>query len=99
MKIQDMLEAYSIDIEFALSVSPFEFKETLSLRDYLEQVKDELSLSQREELRKSDQMLISKANELYQYLEPIKLWGNNISTEKWWWHLDKVANKMLDIKL
>ena len=99
MKIQEALESYCIDIEDALDVSPFEFTNTLRVRDYLEQVKDELSLSQKEELRKSDQMLISKANKLYQYLEPIKLWGNSISTEKWWWHLDKVANKALNIRL
>ncbi|WP_143317700.1 hypothetical protein [Clostridium sp. HBUAS56017] len=99
-ELKKMIDNYGIDVEDELDVSPFEFDYTFRTREYLAKEYELFDIDEKEKLKHYDKVLLSRAKEFYEYLKPLKIWGNNSSPIKyWWWHLDKVVSGQLKINI
>ena len=99
-ELKKLIKNYGIDMEDELDVSPFEFEYTFRTREYLAKQYELLDIDDKEKLEHYDTVLISRANEFYEYLKPLKIWGNsNAPIEYWWWHLEKVISGELRVEI
>lgn len=96
----NMIKDYGIDVQDELLVSPFEYQYMFITRDNIAEHYNLLDIESRKLLSKYDKILLKKSNEFYEYLKPIKIWGNNKSPiNYWWWHLDKIVNGEMNVLL
>lgn len=99
-ELKKLIKNYGVDMEDELDVSPFEYSYTFRNREYLAKNYKLLSNDEKELLQYYDSILLSRAKEFYDYLKPIKIWGeSSISIKYWWYHLDKVISGKLKINL
>lgn len=99
-ELKKLIKNYGIDVEDELDVSPFEFDYTFKTREYLAKHYEFIDTEEKEKLKCYDKVLISRANEFYEYLKPLKIWGNSSTSIKyWWWHLDKVISGKLKVNV
>lgn len=97
---KDLIKDYGIDVEDELLVSPFEYKYMLSVRDNIAEKYLHLNNDEKEQLLKYDEILLKRAIEFYEYLKPLKIWGDSKSPiYYWWWHLDKVISREINVIL
>lgn len=82
-----------------LELSPFELHNTLSIRDELEQLKNEMTNEQRKVLYKYDLQVINNADVLAKHIGEIWDFEHNKNINEWYWHLDKVAAGKFDINI
>ena len=98
--LKKLIINYGIDVKDELDVSPFEFAYTFKCREYIAEEYESLDGNDKEKLQYYDTILISRAQEFYEYLKPIKIWGNsNALIKYWWWHLDKVISGKIKVDI
>ncbi len=99
-ELKKLIKNYGIDVVDELDVSPFEFEYTFRAREYLAKQYELLDIDDKEKLEYYDTILINRAKEFYEYLKPLKIWGNsNAPIEYWWWHLEKVISGELRVEI
>jgi hypothetical protein len=97
--VSKYLKNYATDVLDELDVSPFEYIDTFRVRDYLEENKIKFTEAEKKELKRLDLILLSRANEFYDYLKSTKCWGSQQPIENWWWHLDKIVSGILKVEI
>jgi hypothetical protein len=90
-----LLEHYQIDVEFP-GVSGAEMLEMLDIRDQLAGQEPLLTAAERGILAACDRRLLKQAAAFYAELSRFvdlaqQRQENRISPERWWWHLDVLA--------
>jgi hypothetical protein len=84
---------YSVD-DFELS--PFELVDMLDLRSRLHENYNKLDEFSRQQLKNYDKILLLNAKEMYKALSSVYDFDNDKPFDEWWWHLDKVAQGLLN---
>lgn len=72
-ELKKLIKNYSIDVADEFEVSPFVFEYTFRTREYLAKQYELLDINDKEKLKYYDTILISRANEFYEYLKPLKI--------------------------
>jgi hypothetical protein len=87
--------SYVDDVE----ISPFEHLDAFLIRDFLYQKRHRLLSRQQKLLQNYDFILIQNAEKIEKHMSRIYNFKSSITIEKekWWWHLDKIADGTLII--
>ncbi|TCS96869.1 hypothetical protein [Hazenella coriacea] len=97
--MKKIIENYGIDLEDDLEdVSPFEYNYTFHTRDFLAKEYCKLDDRGKEQLLNYDQVLLERAQDLYQLMSLVMNWEDNVAPiNYWWWHLDKVITGKMKV--
>jgi YHS domain-containing protein len=101
-KIERRIRLYEGDIKdlSGLNLSPFEFIETLHVRDRLFEEFSDLSPENKEILHECDKIFLDNAEKIYEHISKVYDWENDDRPLlKWWWHLDKLVADELKVDL
>jgi len=97
--IKQLIQNYGLDVD-DFDISPFESINLLHTRNEIHSRIGELSGNDRSELHKYDMLLIENAGRMYSHISKIYDFENSGEPlAKWWWHLDKVADRKLNVEL
>jgi len=82
-----------------VDISPFEHLDAFLIRDSLYGNRHRLISRQQELLKHYDSLLIQNAEKIEKHMSRIYNFKSSviIEKEKWWWHLDKIADGSLII--
>ena len=91
-----LLNIYKLSLDYP-DVSGAEQLEVLAIRDRIATLESSLSSEERKVLFEADRKLITNAASLYREISRFidlseHRKQNNISSQKWWWYLDVLAN-------
>ncbi|WP_407270101.1 hypothetical protein [Radiobacillus sp. PE A8.2] len=92
---QDIIN-YGNDV-IDLKCSPFESLRMLHDRSDLYKIQGELYYEEKVLLARYDLKLIENAQKMVEQISKVYDFdqSNDIPSEQWWWHLDKIANGMM----
>jgi len=94
-----LYEEYIRDLS-GLEISPFEFIDTLYVRDRLFEDYNDLNDREKEVLRQCDKIFLDNVKKFYEHINFVYDFSNNESPlSRWWWHLDKLINGRLKVDL
>ena len=90
-----LLKHYQLEVEFP-DVSGFEHLQMLDIRDDLEEIKDNLSASERKALLEADRRLLEQALAFESQLAQITTLASERAQRQppashWWWYLDVIT--------
>ena len=79
-----------------LEISPFEFIDTLHIRDRLFEDYNVLNDGQKKVLEECDNIFLDNVEKFHKHISIVYDWNNHeIPLLRWWWHLDKIINGKL----
>ena len=98
MQFKQEIEFYGDDIK-DMNASPFEMLEAFHKRSTLHHQFDQFTFEEKILLKKYDQLLLKTAKQVYEQVRKVYDFQSDKPLQEWWWHLDKVVKKQLNINL
>ncbi len=101
MDVKQSIKIYRLSAD-NFDTSPFEALDMLHRRSQLEKKRDDMTQEEQQLLLDADRVLLKNAEKMHKHLSDVYEFNEehtNKSFAEWWWHLDKVVKKDINVNL